>query len=294
MKTQDKPFSLAYQITQKCAFACDICHRNYTKDLVPLTPEQRYQMVDILKEHGIRRLTVTGGEPTMLGEELFDFLKYIHNKQIHVCLSTNGYQLNKARIEQMDEYVDQLLLPIRSLTRSRWREDFGADASLSEALFETVINLLQWIKTTGIILEVSTVVHKKNLNHIIDLGWQLVSLNPNIVWRIEEYYSMGYKQDLRSDFEILDDDFAKKCNEIAKTFSRFFRRLSFSAKTGREKSPDYLIAPDAKLIKTSNHQCIPSQGNIIKGPIPDDFQNRRSWSSYLIACRDWGWGDFSY
>lgn len=292
MKTQEKPFSLAYQITQKCAFSCDICHRNYTEGLIPLNAEQRYQMVDILKEHGIRRLTITGGEPTILGEELFDFLKYIHSKEIHVCLSTNAYQLSKARIEQMDECVDQLLLPIRSLTRSRWQMDFGGDILLNEALFETVTNLLQWIKTTGIILEVSTVVHQKNMNYIIDLGWQLVSLNPNIVWRIEEYYSMGFKHDLRAEFEISDSDFAEKCDEIAETFTRFFRRLNFSAKTGRGKSPDYLIAPNADLIKTSNNQCSAPQGNIINGPIPDDFQNRRPWFSYLIACRDWGWGDF--
>lgn len=285
-----EPFSLAYQILQECPFHCDICHRRYRERERRLSPVERERMVDVLKEVGLSRLTITGGEPTVLGEELFEFLKYVHQKQIHVCLSTTGYKLDRARIEEMDEYLDQLLIPIRSLTRTSWLIDFG-DTSRSIELFETANRLIQEVKTTGIILEVSTVVHRENIKRIIDLGWQLVSLNPNIVWRIEEYYSMGIRSELRTRFEIEDQEFELLCDQVNRTFGSMFRYIAFSRKRDRVRAPDFFITPTGELVTTSGNHYGDSVGNVLLSKIPTDFKMRRSWSEYRRVCRDWGWGD---
>jgi len=248
-------------------------------------------MVDILKEYGLRRLTVTGGEPMILdGEELFDFLRYVHQKQIHVCLSTNGYRLTQARVEEMDGYVDQILLPIRSLTRPGWQVDFG-DTPYTLELFETVINLLQWIKTTSIILEVSTVVHRENIGKVMDLGWQLVSLNPNIVWRLEEYYGMGIRADLRSRFEIGERELDLLFCRVHHNFEHLLKLIRPGKGKGRIYAPDLFITPVGDLVTTSNNCYSEPVGNVLKGQLPPEFRNRRPWSDYQQVCRDWDWGD---
>ena len=288
MLPKQEPFSLVFQFSQECPFACPICLRYFDKEQKRLGPDEAKRMVDILKDRGLRRLTVSGGEPMVLGDELFDFLKYVHRKQVHNCLSTTGYKLDKARLEEMDGYVDHLLLSVRALTRRGVQKEYG-DNALAHSLFETVINLLQWIKTTGIILEVSTVVDRENLESIADLGWQLLSLNPNVVWRIEDYYALDSEQGLR--FEIRESEFDQLCEHIGRTFGHLFRRVHFSKSQTRVHAPDYFITQGGHLVTSNEHRHDATEYHVLKGSLPPAFAMRRPWVEYRKVCRDWGWGD---
>ncbi len=283
-----KPFSLAYQITQECPFKCSICLRYYQSGEKCLTAEQRKQMVDILYQKGLRKLTVTGGEPTILGSELFDFLKYVHQKQIHVCLSTTGYLLSKQQINEMNEYVDQLLISIRSLNQAEWVGDFG-NRQQSEELFETVLGVVDWVKTTQIRLEVDTVLHKHNLKSVIDLGWKLAQLNPNIFWRIEEYYGIGKESKRRSEFELELGEFERAATLIQNTFGQVLPHIRFRSNKTRASAPDFFISQSGYLITTSNYQALKTPFGFVNNTLPPTFLNSRPWSEYAELFRDWGW-----
>ena len=58
MKSETR--SVVYSITQECPFKCDICLRYYVDGDKLMDQKSRKLMVDILKERGIRRITVTG------------------------------------------------------------------------------------------------------------------------------------------------------------------------------------------------------------------------------------------
>ncbi len=285
-------FSAAFQITQECINNCNICHRRYIRGEKNLDLEDMKNMAMILKKRGLRRLTITGGEPMLLENDLFDFIRFLHKNEIHTCLSTSGYNLNGKLLDELDNYVDQLLLPIRSLTLTDWAEHFG-NTKYVEGTFKNVINILQWSKTRDIILMISTVMHRGNIHKIVDLGWKLFSLNPNIIWSIDDYYAMGLKKKYRDQFELTDIEIATVRQEISKTFGNFFKHVVFNDAKSRRNAPDFFITQNADLVTTSDNEysTLNPKHNILTGDIPLKFLNRRNWSHYRILCRDWGWGD---
>lgn len=281
-------FSIVYQITQECPFDCPFCLRLYQPRAATLGPDERREMVDFLKKHGLRRLTLTGGEPMILGDELFDFMKYIHSHQIHVCLSSTGFRLEKARLREMDRYVDQLLMSIHSLNADEWQQDFGGSRHAPE-LFETALNILEWVKATRIILEINTVVHRENIHTMQDLGWQLLSMNPNLVWRLDEYYGTGKEIDQRDRFELEPGQFIQFREEITNMFGHRFRRLRLREQESRAISPDLMISPSGGMVTSSDHTYELTEFNALRGPLPPQFRTFHPWAEYQKACRDWGW-----
>jgi MoaA/NifB/PqqE/SkfB family radical SAM enzyme len=287
-------FSAVYQITQDCVFSCDICHRRYVQGETKLSSSERERMIKVLKGQGLKRLTITGGEPMLLGSELIDFLGYLHQQQIHVCLSTSGYRLSQSLLqEKMDQYLDQLLIPIRSLTLTGWENDFGGATRYTEETFYNVLNLLQWVKDTGIILYVSTVVHKMNIHRIINLGQQLFRLNPNIIWGVDDYYAMGKMASLNSWFELGIEESAMLRRKILADSSFENKSIYFNSAQSRKTAPDFFITPRGELVTTSyNRYSKPDASkNILDGRLTLGFQNRHNWAHYRTLCRDWGWGD---
>src|SRR5687768_6193043 len=105
-------FSLVYQITQNCPYECAICLRRYQIGEIAVNSADRERMVLKLKEKGLKRLTITGGEPMILGEALFDFIKFLHENEIHVCLSTTGHSLTNEKLQYLDQYLDQILISV--------------------------------------------------------------------------------------------------------------------------------------------------------------------------------------
>lgn len=284
-------FSIVYQITQECPFNCEICLRRYNPNEKPLSPAMRRQMVDVLKESQIGRMTITGGEPTLLHDELYQFLMYVHSKQIHTCLITTGYQITKEKFEQMDQYLDHIMVSVRSLDRDNWQKEYG-NTQPAAHLFRTVLSLLDWAKSASTILEICSVAHRENINQIINLGWQLLQINPNIVWRIDEYYGIGMKEKARARFELTSAEFEKLQDKIIKTFDGQFRGLRFTTVTQRKSSPEFLITHTGELVTSSDHVHAPTGLKLLNTPLPSEFKMLRTWSEHKKVCRDWGWGDF--
>jgi pyruvate-formate lyase-activating enzyme len=234
-------------------------------------------MVDILKQQHVGRITITGGEPMLLGAELFDFLRYVHDKQIHTCLSTTGFRITKAQFEEMDQYLDQMMISIRSLDMKFWKRDFGK-THFAEELLPQVLTLLEWARSTRINFEVCTVVHKENIDSIVDLGWNLLRLNPQIFWRIDEYYGMELNSDMRHRFQLEDSAFDQIHEQIGHLFEGRFKGIRFTTKQQRENSLEYLITYSGELVTSFEHNHNNIGLNLLKSQLPFEFKMLRTWS----------------
>ena len=280
-------YAIIYQVTQECPFKCDICLRFYEPGGRALSHEERLLMVAILKQHNVKSISITGGEPLILKDSLFDFLRYLNHQHIHTCLATTGFGLDKERVIEMDEYLDRMVISIRSLDIENWKVDFG-DTAYTLQLFDTVLSLLHWVNSTSIILEVTAVLHKQNIGRIIELGQQLADLNPNVVWRIDEYYPIGKEAHNRERFELDDGQFEQTSVHIRQEFLGCFRDIQFSSWSDRKSSPGLLITQSGDIVTSAGQ----STGlNIMKGEFPAEFIMSRPWSEYRKVCRDWGWDD---
>jgi MoaA/NifB/PqqE/SkfB family radical SAM enzyme len=280
-----KYFSIVFQIIQECIFNCGFCNRRFIKGEKRLTEEQRIKAIDILKPLGLKRLTITGGEPMLIKTEVTNLLKYLHAQKIHTCLSTTGYMFSEKYLEELNNVLDHLLISFPTYEVNEWESVFG-NKKFSKELYINVFNILEWCKTQDIILEVSTVIQKNNYHEIRDIGHMLAKRNSNIIWRIEYYYPMGIQYHLKDNYEITRDEIFKMHEVITTEFKGVFKSLYLSQPT-RDHAPDLFITPAGDLVNTSNNSYSKSTANVLSQNLAIDFKMRRSWDNYKIYCRNW-------
>jgi len=87
-----------WDITSQCNLRCKHCsvadmYFDRTRAVAQLTAAQRLQVVDRLADGGVTKLSLLGGEPLTLGEDLFALLRRAHARRLAVTIVTNGLLL---------------------------------------------------------------------------------------------------------------------------------------------------------------------------------------------------------
>jgi len=127
---------LRISVTDRCNFRCLYCMPEEGLQWLPkaeiLTYEEIAEIVRQLAPAGIRRLRITGGEPTIRPdlEILIRYLKAIPGIE-DVALSTNGVKLVKKAAEYAAAGLDRVNMSVDSLRKDRIatiaRRDLGLD-----------------------------------------------------------------------------------------------------------------------------------------------------------------------
>ena len=120
-------------ITDVCNFKCTYClPQGYKKNPGDIrsfmSAEEISRLVNGLFELGVRKIRLTGGEPTVR-KDFFDILKNMkQNSNIpKVTMTTNGYQLNKIAKQLHDVGLDGINISIDSLNRETFKNLTGHD-----------------------------------------------------------------------------------------------------------------------------------------------------------------------
>jgi len=85
-----RPDTLAFLTTNCCDANCEYCGIEKSNPPQRLSLETMYDYTDQARRYGIRKFTFTGGEPLLLGEDLFDAISYAHKSGMSCGLVTNG------------------------------------------------------------------------------------------------------------------------------------------------------------------------------------------------------------
>jgi AdoMet-dependent heme synthase len=88
------PFTIAWEVTRACAFACKHCRADaqHQRDPNELTTEEGYRLIDSLVEFGSPILIFTGGDP-MMRRDLFDLSRYAAQKGLRCSLTPTATAL---------------------------------------------------------------------------------------------------------------------------------------------------------------------------------------------------------
>jgi len=85
-----RPNKLSFLTTDGCNANCVYCGIQKSSKPQRLSLETMHDYTDQARRYGIRSVSFTGGEPLLLGEDLFDAISYAHKAGMFCGLITNG------------------------------------------------------------------------------------------------------------------------------------------------------------------------------------------------------------
>lgn len=167
------PFTIAWEVTRACAYACVHCRADaqHKRDQNELTTEECFYLVDRLAEFGSPILIFTGGDP-MMRRDLFDLISYASGKGLRCSLTPTATALPTVdRLRKAKQAGIQRLALSMDAPGPEVHDNFRQVAGS----WERTMHILRNAQEVGLSAQVNTTVSTYNL-----------SLLPEMVPFIEE------------------------------------------------------------------------------------------------------------
>lgn len=175
------PFTLAWELTRACAFACRHCRAEAQprRDPRELTTEEALRLIDQIKEFGNPILVVTGGDP-MMRRDLYDILAYAVQKGVRTALTPTTTRLvtAKALARVKEAGVSRVALSIDGPSAEAHDAFRGFRGS-----FQIAQGIARDIVATGLSLQINTTISRYNL-HLLEEMTQMVSDLSAVQWSL--------------------------------------------------------------------------------------------------------------
>lgn len=156
------PFTIAWEVTRACAYACVHCRADamHTPDPNELNTEEALRLIDRLAEFGSPILVFTGGDP-MMRKDLYQLIAYANEKGLRCSLTPTATALpTTARLEKVrDAGVRRIALSLdapRPEIHDNFRQVLGS--------WQRTMDILHRAQAIGISIQVNTTVAKHNVD----------------------------------------------------------------------------------------------------------------------------------
>lgn len=157
--------SVELAVTYRCNFNCDKCYASglLDKNRKEMTVEQIKDVWEQAYKLGAIHINLTGGEP-MLREDIYDIIKVCKPKGTIVSLVTNASLLDEEKVKKLKQ------AGLNSLQISLDSADMEEHDKLRrKGSYSQVMNAVEWCKKYGIVVCLSTVIHRDNVPDTIKL-----------------------------------------------------------------------------------------------------------------------------
>src|SRR3989304_5015330 len=160
----NSPFTIAWELTRACAFACRHCRAEAQPKRNPneLTTQEAFRLIDQIKEFGDPILVITGGDP-MMRRDLFDILSYASGKGLRTSLTPTTTRLvTVERLRRVKEAgVRRVAVSIDGPSAESHDAFRGFDGS-----FDMALRIARAVGEAGLSLQVNTTVSRYNVDRL--------------------------------------------------------------------------------------------------------------------------------
>lgn len=161
------PFTIAWEVTRACAFACKHCRADAQHQPAPdeLTTQESMQLIDRLAQFGSPILIFTGGDP-MMRRDLFDLIDYATQKGLRCSLTPTATalptveRLEKAKLAGIRRIALSLDAPSPEI-HDAFRQVDGS--------WERTMRILHNANQVGLSVQVNTTVTTFNVDHLAEM-----------------------------------------------------------------------------------------------------------------------------
>lgn len=100
------PLGVQFELTSKCNLRCKHCYNmSASENFSKMTISNWLDVVnDLISHGGIFQCILSGGEPLLLGNKIFDIMTPLHNDGTAFVLITNGFFITKDIINKLKKY----------------------------------------------------------------------------------------------------------------------------------------------------------------------------------------------
>jgi AdoMet-dependent heme synthase len=156
------PFTIAWEVTRACAYACVHCRADamHTPDPNELNTKEALRLIDRLADFGSPILVFTGGDPVMR-KDLHELIAYATQKGLRCSLTPTATALpTTARLEKVrDAGIRRIALSLdapRSEIHDEFRQVKGS--------WQRTMDILHRAQSIGVSVQVNTTVAKHNVD----------------------------------------------------------------------------------------------------------------------------------
>lgn len=180
-KTQTFPLaSLQLELTSCCNAACKHCYNNSgnNNQIDAMTPQKWIDFAKyIVNRGGVFECLISGGEPFLLGEKLFQLMDIFHEDGTLFLLQTNGSLINEELARRLKKYRYHWLQISIDGVNAKYHDEFRQ----KNGLWEKAINAALCVAANDIPLKIAHCVTPHNLQEIDDMCSLAFSLGASAI-----------------------------------------------------------------------------------------------------------------
>lgn len=239
------PFTIAWEVTRACAYACLHCRADaqHQRDPRELTTAEAFRLIDRLTEFGSPILIFTGGDP-MMRRDLFELIAYATEQGLRCSLTPTATALpTKERLQQAREAGIRRI----ALSLDAPRPDIHDVFRQVPGSWGRTMDILHRAQAVGLSVQVNTTVARHNVEIIPEMvpfieevnavQWSVFFLVPTGRAMIEQMIS---PQEHERIFNWLYDLSKTAPFDIKGTAAPMYRRVAIQRKKA-ESNPDQLV-----------------------------------------------------
>lgn len=158
------PVSVNYFPSRECNYACGFCfHTNTSGYILPL--DEAKHGLRLLRDAGMRKLNIAGGEPFLHPAFLGELLRYCKEGLglESVSVISNGSRIREGWLREYGRYLDILAVSCGSfVTETNGAIGRGENGRGDGGHVEQVFRIAEWCREYGIMFKLNTVVNTFN------------------------------------------------------------------------------------------------------------------------------------
>ena len=259
-------------VSQRCFLYCKGCY-SYSREETCGQMLESGIILNFLKyankNGGVKKVTICGGDP-LTRPDIIDLLRQIKNIGYYISLDTLGTSIlkdvkidsnliiKKTDVKELAKYVDMIGIPLDGSTD----KTFKMFRPTQENIVEQQIKICDELHKNGVDICINSVLHKGNLDDIVEIGKTIESLGYIKKWQIFQFEPFGKYGKLNKDiFEISQKDFLNVKQKIK------IKDIDVQFKCSELKNKAYILidnsgdayVPPTRSLKTNERKII---GNI--------------------------------
>jgi len=251
-------YRVHWECWSNCSLSCEFCFRSRS---APLRGQLAIDVVRAIATGGARDLVFAGGDPS-LHPEIRELVSRAKDLEMWVEIQTNGQSLTE-RFKRALRLADSVGVSLDS-----------SDPAVHDAIrhrkgnFYRVKNLLDWLQDNSIPTTIRSVVTRKTVNSLMDLG-QLLQEYPVVQrWAIQELTPVGDAVHAWDELAIQHDEFT---NFVLNAQERY--GVQVTSVSNEEKGGAYaLVRSDGKVYGTGGQKIgafFPISGDLLADHISE-------------------------